>query len=117
MAFADKILTCHDCGTQFTFTAGEQQFYASRSLQNEPSRCPACRTARKASRNNLDSADGGYVHYGYFASFGGRTPRQMHPATCSECGEMTEIPFVPRANRPVYCSTCYSKLRSGSDRR
>ncbi|MCX7622976.1 MAG: zinc-ribbon domain-containing protein, partial [Thermomicrobium sp.] len=26
--FVDKVLTCRDCGTQFVFTAGEQQFYA-----------------------------------------------------------------------------------------
>jgi CxxC-x17-CxxC domain-containing protein len=36
----------------------------------------------------------------------------MHPATCAECGMMTEVPFVPRGDRPVYCSNCYNKMRA-----
>lgn len=110
MAFADKQLTCRDCGTVFVFTAGEQEFYANKGLMNQPSRCPACRSARKQSANNLEAQDG-YVRYGNFASFGGKTPRQMHPAACAECGQMTEVPFVPRGERPVYCSACYSKVK------
>jgi CxxC-x17-CxxC domain-containing protein len=113
LSFSDKTLTCRDCGSQFTFTAGEQEFYASKGLTNEPVRCPSCRSARKMSRLNSDVDDnGGYVRYGTFASFGGRTPRQMHPATCAECGMMTEVPFVPRGDRPVYCSSCYNKIRA-----
>ena len=45
MSFADKTLTCRDCGQEFIWTAGEQEFYASRGLQNPPSRCPADRAA------------------------------------------------------------------------
>lgn len=113
LSFTDKSLTCRDCSTQFTFTAGEQEFYASKGLTNEPVRCLSCRSVRKASRANSDVDDnGGYVRYGTFASFGGRTPRQMHPATCAECGMMTEVPFVPRGDRPVYCSSCYNKIRA-----
>jgi CxxC-x17-CxxC domain-containing protein len=113
LSFSDKTLTCRDCGMQFTFTAGEQEFYASKGLTNEPVRCPSCRSVRKASRVDSDHDDnGGYVKYGTFASFGGRTPRQMHPATCAECGMMTEVPFVPRGDRPVYCSSCYNKIRA-----
>jgi len=50
MNFQDKSLQCSDCGRQFTFTAGEQEFYSSRGLQNEPKRCPECRRARKTQR-------------------------------------------------------------------
>src|SRR3990172_12392472 len=103
LAQADKTLVCRDCGNNFTFTAGEQEFYAAKGLQNEPVRCPSCRSARKSMRN-LESEEG-YVRYGVFASFGGKTPRQMHPATCAECGMMTEVPFIPRGDRPVYCSS------------
>ena len=109
MAFADKELTCRDCSKAFIFTGGEQEFYASKGLQNEPVRCPPCRTARKS--NRLNEPEEGYVRYGVFASFGGRTPRQMHPATCAECNIMTEVPFQPRGDRPVYCSTCYNKIK------
>lgn len=49
---ADKILTCKDCGKEFTFTEGEQAFYAEKGFTNEPARCPECRKARKAARKN-----------------------------------------------------------------
>lgn len=43
----DKILKCRDCGEEFTFTTGEQEFYKEKGFDNEPTRCPACRKARK----------------------------------------------------------------------
>src|SRR6266550_303864 len=52
---ADKTLTCRDCGNAFTFTEGEQDFYAQKGY-SEPSRCPDCRAAKKAAR----SSGGGY---------------------------------------------------------
>ncbi len=113
MSFVDKQLTCRDCGNSFLFTGGEQEFYASKGLQNEPVRCPPCRSARKS--NRLTEPEDGYVKYGVFASFGGRTPRQMHPATCADCGMMTEVPFQPRGDRPVYCSTCYNKIKGAAE--
>jgi CxxC-x17-CxxC domain-containing protein len=110
---ADKTLVCRDCGREFVFTAGEQDFYASKGLTNEPTRCSSCRSARKStSSGSFEADDGGFVRYGAFASYGGRTPRQMHPVSCAECGMMTEVPFVPRGDRPVYCSACYSKIRA-----
>jgi len=51
MSFQDKVLQCSDCGQEFIFTAGEQVFYSSRGLQNEPKRCSQCRRARKAQRS------------------------------------------------------------------
>ena len=113
VAFIDKQLTCRDCSGNFIFTSGEQEFYASKGLQNEPVRCPPCRSARKT--NRPAEPEEGYVRYGVFASFGGRTPRQMHPATCADCGMMTEVPFQPRGDRPVYCSTCYTKIKGAAD--
>lgn len=41
--------------------------------------------------------------------FGG--PREMHKATCSECGQECEVPFQPKEGRPVFCKECYSKKR------
>ena len=48
--YEDKTLVCKDCGKEFVFTAGEQEFYAEKGFQNEPLRCKECRDARKASR-------------------------------------------------------------------
>ena len=45
--YEDKTLVCKDCGAEFVFTAGEQEFYASRGFQNEPQRCKPCRDAKK----------------------------------------------------------------------
>ena len=48
--FVDKTIVCKDCGTEFVFSAGEQQFYAEKGFTNEPQRCPECRKARKANQ-------------------------------------------------------------------
>lgn len=50
--YEDITLTCKDCGTEFVFTAGEQQFYAEKGFTNQPVRCVACRKARKQQNNN-----------------------------------------------------------------
>lgn len=55
---ADKQLKCRDCGDAFTFTQGEQDFYAEKGFTNEPTRCPDCRKAKKAQQR--DSRDTGY---------------------------------------------------------
>jgi CxxC-x17-CxxC domain-containing protein len=110
VSYQDRNIACRDCNNEFVFSGGEQEFYASKGLMNDPVRCPDCRNARKSARSTLES-DSGYVRYGGAASFSGRTPRQMHPATCASCMEMTEVPFIPRGDRPVYCSMCFSKVR------
>ena len=109
---ADTTLTCRDCGQAFTFTAGEQDFYASRGF-SEPSRCPDCRAARKAQRDGGSS----YGSYGG-SSYGGgsRGAREMFTATCSSCGQEAQVPFQPSADKPVYCSSCFEKRRGTSDR-
>ena len=48
----DKTIVCKDCGKEFVFTAGEQEFYAEKGLQNEPVRCKECRVARKERHNH-----------------------------------------------------------------
>ena len=37
MSYSDKQITCSDCGTAFTFSAGEQEFFASKGLPMSPS--------------------------------------------------------------------------------
>lgn len=97
--FEDKTLTCRDCGSEFIFSASEQEFYEEKGFTNEPGRCPQCRAARKQ-RNN--SGGGGYGR-------SPRTQREMFPATCAACGVETEVPFRPSGERPVYCRDCFSK--------
>ena len=97
MSYQDKSIQCCDCGTTFTFSADEQELFASRGYTNDPKRCMACRQARKSER------------YGN-SNQGSR--RQMFPVVCAECGKDTEVPFEPRGDKPVYCSDCFSKVRA-----
>jgi len=106
MSFSDKTLTCKDCGQEFTWTAGEQEFYASRGLQNAPSRCPADRAARRAGGGGGGGGGGGY----------GGGQREMFSAVCSNCGKEARVPFQPRGDKPVYCSDCFEKQRSSRSR-
>ena len=107
---SDRTLTCRDCGQAFTFTAGEQAFYAERGY-SEPQRCPACRAARKAQRST-DGYDSG-SSYGGAGGGGGYSagPREMHSAVCSSCGKQTEVPFQPTPGKPVYCRECFQEQR------
>lgn len=47
---SDKNITCKDCGKEFMFTVGEQEFFKEKGFENDPVRCPDCRRARKNQR-------------------------------------------------------------------
>jgi CxxC-x17-CxxC domain-containing protein len=98
MSFQNKSIQCADCGTTFTFSAEDQEFFQSKGYTNDPKRCPECRQARKSERFSSSGS-----------SYG--APRQMFPATCAECGKSSEVPFQPRGDKPVYCSDCFRKMR------
>jgi CxxC-x17-CxxC domain-containing protein len=93
----DRTLTCRDCQETFVFSSGEQAFFASKGLTNEPQRCPTCRAAAKRARAD---APGG--------------AREYHAAVCHGCGGQAMVPFLPRNDRPVYCSTCFDRVRAES---
>jgi CxxC-x17-CxxC domain-containing protein len=97
MRFADKTLTCRDCGLNFIFTVGEQEFYAAKQFEHEPSRCAECRAQYRNNRG---------------ASAGPGRPREMHEVVCAQCGVTTRVPFLPTTGRPVYCSDCFDKVRT-----
>jgi CxxC-x17-CxxC domain-containing protein len=97
VAYTDRTLNCVECGSEFTFTADDQEFHARKGYQ-EPKRCPNCRQARRSDRGG--GGGGGY---------GGA--RQMYDAVCDNCGTNTQVPFLPRQDRPVYCSDCFSKMK------
>ena len=99
ISYADKTLTCRDCGQRFEFTVSEQQFFAEKGFENMPSRCPECRSARKASGGD---------------NRGGFARREMVDVTCDSCGKAAQVPFTPTAGRPVYCSDCFTAQRLNS---
>lgn len=114
----DKTIVCRDCGTNFTFTEGEQAFFSTKGY-TEPQRCTDCRAAKKASRGNDGYSSGGGYSSSGGSSYGNssydrpRAPREMTAVTCSSCGKETEVPFVPTGDRPVYCSDCFSQQGGG----
>ncbi|MDQ2681588.1 MAG: zinc-ribbon domain containing protein [Candidatus Eremiobacteraeota bacterium] len=99
--YVDEKLNCVDCGREFTFTSGEQEFYAMKGFQNKPNRCTDCRAARKA--QSQGGGGGGR---------GGDRAREMFKATCSQCGGVAEVPFQPRGDKPVYCRDCFASKPS-----
>lgn len=107
MPYVDKQLTCVDCGTEFTHSAEAQQKFEELGFQNEPKRCGPCRAAKKASSGVGRGPRGGNGGGG-----GGGAPREFHTAKCAGCGGDARVPFKPRGDRPVYCSTCFEKERT-----
>jgi CxxC-x17-CxxC domain-containing protein len=93
---------------EFTFSAEDQAFHAQKGY-TDPKRCPSCRSARRSGGSSYGGGGGG--------GYGGSRQRQMHPATCAQCGKETEVPFLPSGDRPVYCSDCFSKRPQSSSQR
>lgn len=132
--YTDRTIACLDCGQEFTFTAGEQEFYAQRGFTEPPKRCPSCRAIRKSQRSrsssydgggqgggdwsssSYDSGYGGASYAGASAGYGGgeyreRRPREMFEAVCADCGKTASVPFRPSGVKPVYCSDCFQNRR------
>jgi CxxC-x17-CxxC domain-containing protein len=93
--YQDRTLACRDCGDAFVFSAGEQEFFASKGLVNDPQRCTSCRAAAKQARSTTPSGT-----------------REYHAAVCNGCGGQAVVPFAPRNDRPVYCSTCFDRVKA-----
>lgn len=102
----DQVLKCIECGDEFVFTAGEQEFYREKGLTHAPTRCRRCRENRRAQRGQPGASAQPGSRAGAAAS-----SRNQFAATCSNCGAETMVPFAPTAGRPVYCKDCYRQHR------
>ena len=96
--FSDKKLVCRDCGKEFIFSVGEQEFYKEKGFENEPLRCPECRAARKHARGK-----------------GKKSFEPLVEVTCDLCKAVTKGPFKPTQGKPVYCRDCYEKMRNSGN--
>ena len=94
--YTDKTIVCKDCGREFVFSASEQEFFAEKGFTNEPVRCRDCRNARKAQRGEQTAP-----------------VRERFDVVCDGCGKECQVPFQPRADRPVYCDECFRNNRRG----
>jgi CxxC-x17-CxxC domain-containing protein len=86
----DQTLVCKDCGKQFVWTVGEQEFYQQKGFTNPPARCPDCRKLKKQQM---------------------RSDRKMYDVTCANCGQPAQVPFEPKGDRPVLCNNCFRQQR------
>jgi CxxC-x17-CxxC domain-containing protein len=84
--YIDKWLRCADCGRQFMWDVGEQAWFQSNNLENQPKHCKVCRDRRRDERNLF--------------------PRRYWKAECERCGKPTYIPFLPQGIKPIYCRMC-----------
>ncbi len=99
--FQDVSIPCVDCLDDFVWTAGEQDFYRKKDLQNPPKRCKACKQAKNQRL------------YAIFESRStGRSPRIEVTAECARCYIVTTIPFYPSQGRPVYCRKCFIEIKT-----
>lgn len=85
---------CDDCGRSC-----EVPFKPS---GNKPVYCNSCFKPQRE-----DSGRGGRDDRG--GRDNRREDRQMHKATCDDCGERCEVPFKPSGDKPIYCSACFGK--------
>ena len=97
--FQDRCLVCADCGGDFTWTAGEQLFYAEKGLTFSPKRCKACKEQK-----NMQLTTPTWSHAKHDAS-----ERVEAQVQCADCGTLTTVPFQPTQGRPVYCRLCFNR--------
>ena len=98
--------TCGDCGKECQVPFEPRQ--------DKPVYCNDCFQDHKPARNDRGGGRfGGRGGGGYGGNRGGgrfgrdRPPREMHKATCAECGKECEVPFKPNGQKPVYCDECF----------
>ena len=112
----DTTVTCADCGDQCTVP------FVPRS--DKPVYCSDCFRKYKPddSGNDRPSRDDRGSRYSR-DDRGSRNSRDNDredtTVTCADCGDQCTVPFVPRSDKPVYCSDCFRKYKpddSGNDR-
>jgi CxxC-x17-CxxC domain-containing protein len=122
LTFEDRALACSDCGVEFIWTAGEQDFYQKKGFSHPPKRCKTC---RKGPPSRRSAGSGRVEHVEYAGSIAAGPRRALPPraapasveANCSACGAMARLPFRPDGIRPVYCRACYQERRRSSSPR
>lgn len=94
MSFQDKTLKCKDCSKDFTWTSGEQEFFAQKGFDKPPIRCLDCRKKKKTQHQQGPQQEQ-------------TTSGSTFEITCSSCGKKTEVNFKPRGAQDVLCADCF----------
>ena len=111
MAFTDRTLICNECGREFTFTAGEQEFFQQKGFTQDPKRCPQCRAQRRRlqrhDRSSRPARSGKETRHSRPPEPAGQT----YKISCARCKGIGEVKFKPDPSRPIYCRKCYRELK------
>ena len=108
--------TCGDCGKDCEVPFEPRQdkpVYCNDCFQNhKPQNRGGSGGGRFGGRGGSGGRFGGRGGSGGRGGYGGRGgfnrgPREMHKATCGDCGKDCEVPFEPKQDKPVYCNDCF----------
>ncbi len=89
--YQDKTLICKDCGAEFIWSAGEQEFFAQKGFDKPPTRCPEDRKKRRNEKQGAAPSTG---------------PKPLFDITCANCGKTGQVPFEPTSAR-ILCADCF----------
>ena len=98
--------TCGDCGKDCQVPFEPRQDKPVYCNECFPNHKPAPRGGSGGGRFGGRGGGRGGDRGGGRGGFN-RGPREMHKATCGDCGKDCEVPFEPRQDKPVYCSECF----------
>ena len=88
--------TCSDCGNRCQVPF--------KPMGNKPVRCSDCFQGVKGS-NDSSHSHGNSRRFNDKPRF---QEKQMHAATCADCGNQCQVPFRPTGDKPIYCSNCFA---------
>ena len=121
----DTTVTCADCGDQCTIPfvpKTDRPVYCRDCFRkNKPDDSGNDRPSRddRGSRYSRDDRGSRYSRDDRGSRYSRDNDREETTVTCADCGDQCTVPFVPRSNKPVYCSDCFRKNKpddSGNDR-
>ena len=112
----DTTVTCADCGDQCTIPFVPKT--------DRPVYCRDCFRKNKPDdsgndRPSRDDRGSRYSRDDRGSRYSRDNDREETTVTCADCGDQCTVPFVPRSNKPVYCSDCFRQNKpddSGNDR-
>ena len=109
-------LICRDCGRQFLFTEGEQEFYERMGF-NPPSRCRDCRAIKDKQNGDRHNGHLSCTECGVTLQNGASVyceeclrSLQLTQFSCSQCGA------TQGADALVYCESCFRTVQLDAER-
>jgi len=119
----DTTVTCADCGDQCTVPfvpRSNKPVYCSDCFRqykpdnpdnDRPSRDDRGSRYSRDDRPSRDDRGSRYSRDDRGSRNSRDNDREDTTVTCADCGDQCTVPFVPRSNKPVYCSDCFRQYK------